>query len=120
MSADRYASAFRPSLFAGRVAQGGLDVPGLGLLPAVDQGLPLGVGAHLAIRPEHIHLTDADAAITGTVIDTQFYGGMSTLAVSVPGYPVPVVVTQPGATKVARDTSIGLTWDPALAVLLAE
>ena len=107
------------NLFTGSVAAGGLDVPGLGLLPARDAGLPGGSPARLAIRPEHIRVAEGDAVLAGTVIDTQFYGGMSTIAVAVKGYDAPVLVTQQGATRIARDTSVRLTWEPGRAVLLA-
>jgi spermidine/putrescine ABC transporter ATP-binding subunit len=106
------------NLFEGRVAPGGLEVPGLGLLPAAAHGLPAGSAAHLAIRPEHVRLTEDGAAVHGTVIDTQFYGGVSTLAVGVAGHGSPVLVTQPGATRVARETEVGLGWDADRAVLL--
>jgi spermidine/putrescine transport system ATP-binding protein/putrescine transport system ATP-binding protein len=61
----------------------------------------------------------ADGAVLhGEVLDTQFYGGVSTLAVGVSGYDHPVMVTQQGATRVERGTQVGLTWDPARAVVL--
>lgn len=107
------------NLFEGTAVDGGLDVPGLGHLPARDAGLPTGSPARLAIRPEHIRVTESDAVVAGTVIDTQFYGGVSTIAVALEGYDAPVLVTQQGATRIGRGTSVRLTWDPDWAVLLA-
>ena len=56
--------------------------------------------------------------LRGTVIDTQLYGGVSSLAVEVPGRTDPVIITQQGVTRVARGTPVGLAWDPDRAVVL--
>ena len=106
------------NLFYGTAAPGGLEVPGLGLLPAASHGFAAGTPARLAIRPEHIRVAEGDAVLAGTVIDTQFYGGVSTLAIRIEGYEAPVLVTEPGATRVVRDTVIRLWWDPGRAILL--
>jgi len=108
-------------IFAGRATTSGVDVPGVGELPARHSGVEPGTKAWLAVRPEHVQFTDTDAAVLrGEVIDTQFYGGVSTVAVSVPGYAHPVMVTQPGATRADSGTRVGLTWDPDRAVVLTE
>jgi len=36
----------------------------------------------------------------------------------VAGRPEPVIVTQPGVTRVVRGIMVGLAWDPARAVVL--
>lgn len=109
------------NVFPGMVtADGGVAVHGLGVLPARSGGVPPGASASLAIRPEHITLDEMAPTLRGTVADTQFYGGQSTLAVDVPGWGRPVVVTQQGATRIGRGTPVGLRWDPAWAVVLAE
>jgi ABC-type Fe3+/spermidine/putrescine transport system ATPase subunit len=106
------------NILEGTVTAGGLDVPGLGVLPAGDQGLAPGTAARLAIRPEHIRVADVPAVLSGRVLDTQFQGGVSTIAVEVAGIDRPVLVSQQGATPIRRDTPVGLTWDPDRAVLL--
>jgi spermidine/putrescine transport system ATP-binding protein/putrescine transport system ATP-binding protein len=112
------------NIFAGVVAPGGLAVPGLGTLPAEDVGLPSGTSAYLSVRPEHTQLLAAGAAheavLTGTVIDTQFLGGASTVAVEVPGYDQPVLLTQQGAPTVTRDEKVALAWSPERATLLTR
>jgi spermidine/putrescine ABC transporter ATP-binding subunit len=106
-------------IFAGRATASGVDVPGLGELPAAHPGAEAGSAAWLAIRPEHVQVVAPDdGVLRGEVIDTQFFGGVSTLAVGVPGYEHPVLVTQQGATRTARSTTVGLTWDPDRAVVL--
>jgi spermidine/putrescine transport system ATP-binding protein/putrescine transport system ATP-binding protein len=105
--------------FRGRAVEGGLDVTGLGMLPAAHQ-LPTGTEAWLAIRPEEMRVVAAgEGALRGTVIDTQFQGGNSTLAVEVAGCDGPVMVSQHGATRIERDTAVELAWDPGRTVVLA-
>ncbi len=108
-------------IFEGRATETGVEVPGVGELPARHPGVDPGTRAWLAVRPEHVRVVaDEQAVLRGQVIDTQFYGGVSTLAVGVPGYEHPVVVTQQGATRIERGTAVGLTWDPDRAVVLTE
>jgi spermidine/putrescine transport system ATP-binding protein/putrescine transport system ATP-binding protein len=108
-------------IFKGRATAAGVDVPGIGELPAARPGVEPGTEAYLAIRPEHVQVVPpANAVLHGEVIDTQFYGGVSTVAVGVVGYDHPVMVTQQGATRVERQTRVGLTWDPERAVVLTE
>ncbi|MBX3029449.1 MAG: ABC transporter ATP-binding protein [Chloroflexi bacterium] len=107
-------------LFPGTIAPGGLEVAGLGVLPTAESELAVGTAAWLGIRPEHIALVGEGAPriLTGEVIETQFLGGASTIAVGVSGYETPVLVTQAGATRLERGATVGLTWDPARAVVL--
>jgi len=107
-------------IFHGRATASGVEVPGMGELPAADVGVAAGTEAWLAVRPEHVRvvLPPQEAILHGTVIDTQFYGGVSNLAVEVVGYEHPVMVTQQGATDIARGTAVGLTWAPDRAVVL--
>ena len=104
-----------------RANDNGVDVPGIGELPATHPGVEPGTEAYLAIRPEHVQVVPpTEAVMHGEVLDTQFYGGVSTVAVDVQGYDHPVMVTQQGATRVERETEVGLTWDPQRAVVLTE
>ena len=104
----------------GRVAAVGLAGDGLGILPAAPGALETGGDAHLAVRPEHTRITDGAGYLSGTVVDSYFYGGISTLAVRIPRRDAPVLITQQGAATVASGTDVCLTWDPQRAVLLAE
>lgn len=108
-------------IFKGRATAAGIDVPGIGELPAAHTPVEPGAEAYLAIRPEHVRVVAADEAVLqGEVIDTQFFGGVSTLAIGIMGYDEAVTVTQQGATPVERLTHVGLSWDPERAVILTE
>ena len=108
-------------IFEGTASPNGVEVPGVGELPASHPGVESGTAAWLAVRPEHVQVVAPGAGVLeGEVLDTQFYGGVSTVAVSVPNYAHPVMVTQQGATHTERATRVGLTWDPDRAVVLTE
>lgn len=106
-------------------ASGGLEVPGVGVLPA-----PLGAGTGakggagiVAVRPESIRLAAADAHGTeavpcGTVLDVSFHGGSSRIAVAVAGLEAPVLVTTEGPAAVTAGTRVAPPWDPGSAVLI--
>lgn len=107
--------------FTGVGSAEGVLVPGVGLLP----GTPPASGAdgtvHLIVRPEDIRIIESDGwSIAGTVLDTQFFGGSSTIAVEVPGHDVPVVLTCHGLPATTRGAAVRIAWDPAAAIILAS
>ena len=64
----------------------------------------------------------ADGLVAGTVLETQFAGGTSTIAV-VPREVAtasgqPVLVTQHGFPTIERGAEVSLTWDAAAGVLV--
>ncbi|MEI5672865.1 MULTISPECIES: ABC transporter ATP-binding protein [unclassified Nocardioides] len=74
-------------------------------------------GQHLVVRPEDVRLVAPGAGrLDGTVADTQFQGGTSTVAVDVPGQAKPFLVTEHGATEAVRGTPVGLAWQHEVAV----
>ena len=76
-----------------------------------------GAGEHLVVRPEAVRLVaPGEGRLEGTVADTQFQGGTSSVAVDVPGRERPFLVTLPGATEAVRGTSVGLAWEDAVVV----
>jgi spermidine/putrescine transport system ATP-binding protein/putrescine transport system ATP-binding protein len=108
------------NLFEGVAAEDGIDVVGIGRLPAADVGMAPGAPAWLGVRPEHVRIVGAGAGpfLAGTVAEVEFQGGMSTVAVQVAGLPRPILVSVPGVARVARDATVGLTWDPAATMVL--
>jgi spermidine/putrescine transport system ATP-binding protein/putrescine transport system ATP-binding protein len=105
--------------FAGTRVGGGVDVAGLGVLPGHAPHEVAAGPATLIVRPEDAELVGPDQAIlSGTVMDIQFYGGSSTIAVGIDGHDVPVIVTRPGATDVHRGTAVHLAWSSQKAVVL--
>jgi spermidine/putrescine transport system ATP-binding protein/putrescine transport system ATP-binding protein len=108
------------NVFEGTAAPGGVRV-GDRLLPGapVEEPQPAGP-AHLVVRPEDVALVEAEQALlTGRVVDTHFYGGVSTIAVAVAGHETPVLHTRPGAAEAQQGDQVHLAWDPSRAVVLA-
>lgn len=105
--------------FAGTCTDAGVDVPGLGVLLGRAGDVSPGEEAVLVIRPEDISLVAAgEGRLRGTVLDTQFYGGRSTIAVEVPGHSRPVTITSQGTAPVHRGTVVDLEWVQDRAVVL--
>jgi len=105
--------------FGGTAVEGGVLVNGV-VLPGHPTGPAVSGPAVLMVRPEDTRLVDAGSAlVSGTVLDTQFYGGVSTVAVAVEGHESPVLHTRPGAPEAERGASVHLAWDAAKAVVLA-
>jgi len=74
-------------------------------------------GERLMVRPEDVRLVGpGEGKLAGTVVDTQFQGGTSTVAVQVPQLDKPFLVTEPGATEAVRGKAVGLAWDHAVVV----
>ncbi len=106
--------------FQGLRVTGGVDVPGLGVLHGQPVGEQMGALAVLIVRPEDVRLvSEGEAFLGGLVLDTQFYGGRSTVAVQVPGCPAPVIVTCQGTASVERGAHVHLAWAPDKAVVLS-
>ena len=107
--------------FTGTLGSDGVTVPGLGLLPSrrpssLDPG-----SAHVIVRPEDVRIVEsADWSLSGTVIDTQFFGGSSTIAVEVPGHEAPVMLIRHGLPTATRGSQVRLAWDPDSAIVLSS
>lgn len=105
--------------FRGMATDSGVQVDGLGLLPATI-GESTGE-ATLIIRPEDIRFVDhAQAVMSGTVLDTQFTGGTSTIAVTVGGHHSPVLINCQGSASVTRGETVHLAWDASRALKLTR
>ena len=96
----------------------GVAVVGIGDLPG-DGDLAAGAEAVLLIRPENIRLVTDGGQLHGTIIDSHFYGGTSSVLVEVAGLPHPVRVTRPGMDAAAQRGTVGLSWESSDAVVLA-
>jgi spermidine/putrescine transport system ATP-binding protein/putrescine transport system ATP-binding protein len=74
-------------------------------------------GERLMVRPEDVRIvTPGEGTLDGTVVDTQFQGGTSTVAVDVAGHAKPFLVTEHGATAAVRGTTVGLAWEHGVVV----
>jgi ABC-type Fe3+/spermidine/putrescine transport system ATPase subunit len=117
--ANRFVAEFigQSNVFEGEPAPGGLSLGGR-LLPGT------GSGRYLVVRPEQVRLTPGGVpgAVTGTVLETQFAGGMSTIVVTPDDVATaagqPVLVRQPGPTGLERGADVSLAWDADTAVLV--
>ena len=106
------------NVFDGTATDGGVDVTGR-VLPGAAHAGPVSGPAHLVVRPEDVRLVGADdAVVSGRVLETQFFGGVSTVAVRVEGHEAPVLHTRPGAPTARRDDLVHLAWDAERAVVL--
>jgi ABC-type Fe3+/spermidine/putrescine transport system ATPase subunit len=117
--ANRFVAGFigRSNIFEGDPVTGGLSVAGGGTLPGA------GAGRYLVVRPEDIAVAArgaaAGAVLSGRVLETQFSGGTTLVAVApdaartVSGQPL--LVTQPGVSTVQRGDEVELSWSPAVA-----
>jgi len=114
--ANRFVAEFigQSNLFEGEQTSGGLAVDGT-VLPGH------GTGTYLVVRPEQVRITP-DGVLSGTVLETQFTGGTSTIAVVPRGVATasgqPVLVTEPGISTVERGAEVSLAWDADAAVLV--
>ena len=74
----------------------------------------------LVVRPEDVQIVDEpQSLLSGTVLETQFFGGRSTIAVGVRGLSAPVTFTCQGMASVHRGDVVHLSWAPDKGVLLS-
>ncbi|WP_082461818.1 ABC transporter ATP-binding protein [Agromyces sp. Leaf222] len=110
--ASRFVASFigTANLLDGTATATGVDVPGVGVVEAT-HAKPVGAPVTAVVRPEDLELTDAaTAGMRGTVIDTYFLGGASTISVEVPGLAAPLLATVHGASRLARGDSVGVRF----------
>jgi len=104
--------------FTGTRVPAGVKVADQVLPSATTQGEP-GQDAVLVVRPEDTKLVSPDEAfLTGEVLDTQFFGGTSTLAAHVAGHEAPVLITSPGTTDIGLGATVHIAWNPQVAVVV--
>jgi spermidine/putrescine transport system ATP-binding protein/putrescine transport system ATP-binding protein len=121
--ANRFVAEFigRSNIFEGVAASGGLAVAGAGTLPGQ------GEGRYLLVRPEDVTVSvrssGSRGVLTGRVLETQFSGGTTTVAVApdrvatVSGQPL--LVTQPGFSTLQRGDEVDLSWSESVARIVA-
>lgn len=109
------------TLINGTATADGLHTDGsLGVttLPATNPRNLTG-GVALLVRPEAIEITSADQGLlTGTVVESHFYGGLSTTTVRV-GELI-VIASHPGAPRAQDDSAVGVRWKAGDAVLIED
>ena len=116
--ATRFVASFigTANLLDGTATSVGVDVIGVGEVPA-SHTLPAGAPATVVVRPEDVELTDAATSrLRGTVIDTYFLGGASTISIEVPELSAPILASVHGATRIHRGDAVGLRFGRAAVV----
>jgi spermidine/putrescine transport system ATP-binding protein/putrescine transport system ATP-binding protein len=116
--ATRFVASFigTANLFDGTATAAGVEVPGIGKVPAA-HALAVGARATAVVRPEDVELADAaTSGLRGTVVDTYFLGGASTISIEVPGLAAPILATVHGATRFARGDAVGVRFGRAAVV----
>ena len=121
--ASRFVASFigTANLLDGVAVHGGVDVPDVGVVETSDTLSP-GAAATVVVRPEDVELvTDAaTATLRGTVVDTYFLGGASTISVQVPALPAPLLASVHGATRLERGVAVGVRFTRATVVTREE
>jgi ABC-type Fe3+/spermidine/putrescine transport system ATPase subunit len=107
------------NLLTGTRTETGVAVEGVGDLPGEGASGVVGEPATLLVRPEHLRLSES-GPVGGVVIDVQFYGGTSTLAVDVGHGLPPMLTTVTGSPPVTPGALVRLAWAPHDAVVLAS
>ncbi len=111
--ATRFVASFigTANLLDGVSTPSGVEIAGLGEVPAAHSA-PTGAPVTAVVRPEDVELSEdaATAGLRGTVVDTYFLGGASTISLDVPGIAGPVLATVHGATRIARGDVVGLRF----------
>lgn len=114
------------NLLGGKVEDGAFVSDELGVVPLAGAA-PVAGRSHLVVRPEDVRIrADRGAAdpgggevpgkVRGEVMDVQFKGGSSAVAVNVAGRPRPFLASVSGATAVSRGEQVALDWTTAVVV----
>lgn len=108
------------NLLDGTAAAGGILLDN-GLVIAADHTLPAGTAATAVVRPEDVALAGAGTGtLSGTVVDTFFLGGTSTVSVQVPGLSAPFTCTVRAVQVPQRGSQVGLVIDAARTVAVED
>lgn len=120
--ASRFVASFigTANLFDGVAVAGGVEVSGIGVV-AADHSFPRAQAVTAVVRPEDVDLSEdaATATLRGTVVDTYFLGGASTISVEVPALAAPILATVHGASRLERGDEVGVRFGRASVVVHA-
>ena len=120
---NRYVGGFigDSNFFSGIATPMGIINERLGFMPGNLYGHVITGEAYLLIRPEDIRVAEAgDHFISARVQDVAFFGGASTIILTIEGHPATILFSQPGATSVQRGSELRLTWDLKKAIVLPK
>ena len=103
------------NLFRGRVTDAGVTLDlGPTWALATDE-FESGALVTVSVRPEQLSLVpEAEASLTGEVVDVNFFGGVSHVGLCVPGRQQPIVVALAGSTPLRTGTRVGVQVLPTV------
>lgn len=108
------------TILRGSALSGGINVPGVGQLPLAGTHAD-GDRIALVLRPEECRCVGENAGLlVGQVMQVQFAGGSSRVALGVSGLPQPFLVSMPGVCELAVGSTAGITWRPETASVLKD
>ena len=124
--ADVFVASFvgETNLLAGRWGVGAFEADALGTVPgpeptASDIARAMAHPSWLSLRPERLVLGPPGAGVLdGDVLEVQYVGGASTVAVAVADRERPLLVRVTGPPGVRRGETVSLAWRASDAVLL--
>ncbi|WP_308465970.1 ABC transporter ATP-binding protein [Rathayibacter soli] len=120
--ASRFVAGFigAANLLDGVASSTGVQVSGVGEIQA-SHGLAVGSAVTVVLRPEDIRLVAPEAGqVAATVVDAFFLGGSSTVSAAVAGIAQPLNCTVHAADVASRGARVGLVFDSARAVAVAN
>jgi spermidine/putrescine transport system ATP-binding protein/putrescine transport system ATP-binding protein len=121
--ASRFVAGFIGSanLLDGVAVKGGVDVPQLGVIESPGR-VAASEPATVVVRPEDVDLSPDAAApgLRGTVVDTYFLGGMSTVSVQLASTGTLVLASVHGTTDLRRGDEVAVRFGRATAVARDE
>lgn len=104
--------------FTGTAAASGVEIPGFGLLP-VQHDVPAGASATVVVRPEDVSVLPAqEEGYAGTVVDSSYLGGSSTVQVQLTGREKPVLATVHSAAPSQRGDVVRVRFDDSRLIAL--
>ncbi|CAB5120826.1 MAG: polyamine ABC transporter ATP-binding protein [Actinobacteria bacterium] len=118
---NRYVGGFigDSNFFDGIATSDGIINEKLGLMPGNHYGRNVTGPAHLLIRPEDLRVAqNGEHSISAKVQDVAFFGGASTIILTIDNHPTTVLFSQPGSTSIQRGSQLQLTWDTQKAIVL--
>lgn len=118
---NRYVAGFigDSNFFDGLATEGGITHKTLGFLPGNTYERHILGPAHLLIRPEDLRIAGKnEIAITARVQDVAFFGGASTIILTLDGHPSTILFSQSGSTSIQRGSELRLAWDPKKSIVL--
>lgn len=106
------------NLLAGTTVSGGIELEVFGFLP-ISHSLPPGQAVTIVARPEDTMIsTDGVEGIDGTITDTSYLGGSTTLRLSLTGREEPLLATVRSSTRMGRGDTVRVRLDTDQLVLL--